>query len=63
MPFNLLILYEIKEKASMVSSKKAYREFERWVRSVLETYKDAAIERAANIQLFRLRDQFAGGAI
>jgi|GEM_PF-2288361 len=61
MSLNLLLLYEIKAKASAVTSKRKFREFERWVGDLLETYKDAALERAARIQLFRLRDEFAGG--
>jgi hypothetical protein len=59
MSLNLLVIYEIAEKASRVNTKKAYREFERWISSVIETCHDAAVERAARIQLFRLRDQFA----
>lgn len=55
---NLLILYEIADKASKVSSRKAFQEFERWVRGLLKTYHDAAIERVANIHLFKLKDQF-----
>jgi hypothetical protein len=59
MSLNLLVIYEIAQKASQVTTKKAYRDFERWVSSVIETCHDAAVERAARIQLFRLRDQFA----
>jgi len=58
MSINLLILYEIKEKAAKVNSKKAFRDFERWVRNLLQTYHDAAVEQVANICLFSLRDQF-----
>jgi hypothetical protein len=61
MSLNLLLLYEIKAKASAVTSKRKFREFERWVGDLLETYKDAALEQAARIQLFRLRDEFADG--
>lgn len=56
---NLLVLYEISEKASRVTTKQAYVEFEKWVRSVIEQYKDAAVERVARTQLFKLKDQFA----
>ena len=58
MSINLLLLYEIKDKASKVNSKKAYRDFERWIKNMLQTYHDAAIEQVANIALFSLRDQF-----
>ncbi len=59
MSLNLLVVYEIAYKASKVTSKKAYKEFEKWVAGVLATYRDAAIERAAKVHLFRLKDQFA----
>jgi hypothetical protein len=59
MSANLLILYEIAYKASKVKSKKAFREFEKWARSVVSTYHDAAIERVASMHLFRLREQFS----
>jgi hypothetical protein len=59
MSFNLLIIYEIADKASKVTSKKAFRDFEKWVRKIVTTYKDAAVERVANVHLFRLKDQFA----
>lgn len=59
MTLNLLVLYEIAEKASKVKTKKAFKEFERWVREIVTTYHDAAIERAAKIQLFRLQEQFS----
>jgi hypothetical protein len=58
MSINLLLLYEIKDKAAKVTSKKGYRDFERWVRNLLQTYHDAAVERVANICLFSLREQF-----
>ena len=61
MSINLLLLYEIKEKATRVKTKKAYREFQRWVANMLQTYHDNAVERVANMYLFQLRDQF--GAI
>lgn len=58
MSLNLLVLYEIADRASRVTTKKAYRDFEKWVSHVLSTTRDAAIERAANIQLFKLRDMY-----
>lgn len=59
MSVNLLVLYEIADKASRVKTKKAYREFEKWVRSVVSTYHDAAIERVASMHLFKLREEFS----
>jgi hypothetical protein len=59
MSVNLLILYEIADKAARVKSKKAYKDFEKWVREVVSKYQDAAIERVASTHLFRLRSQFA----
>ena len=56
---NLLLLYEIKSKASMVKSKKAFREFERWVQNLMQTYHDAAVDQVAKICLFRLQEQFS----
>ncbi|MGE5392806.1 MAG: hypothetical protein ACM3NH_03630 [Candidatus Saccharibacteria bacterium] len=56
---NLLTIYEISDKASKVTTRKAMREFERWVKALITTYHDAAIERVANIHLFRLKDQFS----
>lgn len=58
MSINLLLLYEIKAKAAKVKSKRAYREFDRWVKNLLQTYHDAAIEQVAKIALFSLREQF-----
>ncbi len=54
---NLLLVYEIADKAARVTSKKAFKEFERWVAGVLGTYRDAAIQRVANMHLFRLKEQ------
>ncbi len=59
MSVNLLVLYEIADKASRVKTKKAYREFEKWVRNIVSTYQDAAIERVAGMHLFQLREQFS----
>lgn len=56
---NLLILHEIAYKASMVTSKRKFKEFESWLLEVVNSYKDAAIERYANIHLFKLREQFS----
>lgn len=56
---NLLVLYEIADKASRVKTKRAYKQFEIWVKGILADYQDAAIERVARMHLFRLRNQFA----
>lgn len=58
MSINLLVLYEIADRASRVTTKKAYRDFEKWVSNILSTTRDAAVERAARIQLFKLRDVY-----
>lgn len=55
----LLLIYEIKDKASKVQTKKAYREFKHWVKNLLATYHDAAVEKVANICLYSLQEQFA----
>jgi len=59
MSVNLLLIYEIADKAARVKTKKAYREFEKWAREIVQTYHDAAIERVANMHLFRLRSEFS----
>jgi len=59
MPINLLLLYEIKAKAAQVHTKKAYREFEKWVKNITKTYHDAAVEQVAKICLYSLQEQFA----
>ena len=56
---NVLITYEIAYKASQVKSKRAFKQFEIWVKDIVRTYHDAAIERVANIHLFKLRNQLA----
>lgn len=56
---NLLLVYEIAEKASRVKTKRAYKQFEIWVKDLLATYHDAALESVARMHLFRLRSQFA----
>ena len=56
---NLLLVYEIADKASRVKTKRAYKQFEIWVKEVLATYHDAALEQVARMHLFRLRSQFA----
>jgi hypothetical protein len=56
---NLLILYEIALKASKVTSKTALRAYEKWVYQTIKQYQDAAIEHAARIQLFRLKEQYS----
>lgn len=58
MSVNLLVLYEISDKAAGVKTRKAYIEFEKWVKNILHTYHDAAIERVAKMHLFRLQSQF-----
>ncbi len=59
MSINLLVIYEIADKASRVKTKKAYREFEKWIKNVIHTYHDAAIEQVAKIHLFQLKEQFS----
>lgn len=59
---NLLLLYEIKARAAAVNSKKAFREFERWVKNLMQTYHDAATEQVAKICLFSLRERFSFSA-
>ncbi|OGE73678.1 MAG: hypothetical protein A3I07_01670 [Candidatus Doudnabacteria bacterium RIFCSPLOWO2_02_FULL_42_9] len=59
MSVNLLVLYEIADKAARVKSKKAFKEFEKWLKQIVINSKDTAIEKVANIHLFRLREQFA----
>jgi hypothetical protein len=56
---NLLILHEISYKASLVTTKKKYKEFEAWLSQILQDYKDAAVEHTARVHLFRLREQFS----
>ncbi|MGE5297611.1 MAG: hypothetical protein ACM3KM_00410 [Acidobacteriaceae bacterium] len=56
---NLLIFHEIEYKASLVKSKKMLKEFETWLSETVSSYRDAAIEHYARIQLFRVREQFA----
>ncbi len=59
MSVNLLVLYEIADKASRVKTKKAFKEFERWIQEIITTYKDVAIEKVASVHLFRLKEQFS----
>ncbi len=59
MSVNLLVLYEIADKASRVKTKKAYKEFEKWVKGLIRTYQDAAIEQVARVHLFKLRQEFS----
>ncbi len=61
MSMNVLIIYEIKDKAAKVTSKRAFREYERWIKNLLQTYHDAAVEQVARICLFGLREQFSFG--
>ncbi len=61
MAMNVLIIYEIKDKAAKVTSKRGLKEFERWVKNLLQTYHDAAVEQVAHISLFALREQFSFG--
>lgn len=55
---HLLLLYEIADKAGRVRSKKALREFERWIKDVLVRYHDAAVEHVAHMHLFRLKELY-----
>ena len=59
MPFHLLTLYEIADRASKVTSKRALMEFEKWVKEIVRSCNDALIERHANIHLFQLKSQFS----
>ena len=59
MSINLLLLYEIKARAAAVNSKRAFREFDRWVKNLLQTYHDAATEQVARICLFTLKERFS----
>jgi len=56
---NLLVLYEIADKAASVKSRRTYKEFERWVKEIVSKYHDQAIERVARIHLFKLQEQFS----
>jgi len=56
---NIIVLYEIAERASQVKTKKAYKEFENWVKETVQKYQDKAIEHLANIYLFRLREEYS----
>jgi hypothetical protein len=55
---HLLVLYEVAEKASKVTSKKTLRAYEKWVYETMRTYHDAAVEQVARIHLFRLKEQY-----
>jgi hypothetical protein len=59
MTANLLVLYEIAEKAARVKSRRAFREFEKWATNIINTYQDAAIERVASMHLFQLKAQYS----
>ena len=59
MPNNLLIIYEIAQRAAHVTNKTAYKRFERWVKRVISDCKDAAVERVAMIHLIQLQQQFS----
>jgi len=56
---HLLIIYEIAQKAASVTNKRAYKEFERWVKKIVIECKDAAVDRVARIHLIRLQQQFS----
>ena len=56
---NLLVLYEIAFKASQVTSKKALRVYEQWIYETMRNYQDSAVEHAAHIHLFRLKQQYS----
>ena len=55
---NLLVIYEIAARAAAVRSKRSFREFERWVKEIIERYHDAAVERVARVHLLRLRQLY-----
>ncbi len=59
MPFNLLVIHEIAYKASLVTSRRKLKEFERWITDVIKSYNDSAVETVARIHLFKLRDQYS----
>ena len=59
MSLNVLVLYEMADRASRVTTRKALREFEKWVLNTITLYKDATIERMARSHLFRLKSQLA----
>jgi hypothetical protein len=56
---HLLVLYEIAQKASRVTSKTALRAYEKWVYQTIKQYQDTAIEHAARIHLFRLKELYS----
>jgi hypothetical protein len=58
MPVNLLVLYEIADRASRVRTKKALKQFERWIKNIMQSYHDAAVEKIAKIYLFKLQAEF-----
>ncbi len=55
---NLLVLYEIAERASKVRNLRSLRQYESWISNILKHYHDAAIEQVARIHLFRLKEQY-----
>lgn len=55
---HLLVLYDIAQKASAVTSKKALYAYKKWISKTIKTYHDAAIEHVAHIHLFRLKEQY-----
>jgi hypothetical protein len=55
---NLLVIYEIEDKASKVSNKKSFLVFEKWIYGIMKQYHDMAIDRVGHIQLFRLKDHY-----
>jgi hypothetical protein len=56
---HLLVLYEIAEKASKVTSRRALRAYEKWVYATMRDYNDSSIEQVARIHLFRLKEQYS----
>lgn len=56
---NLLILYEIAQKASTVTNRKALAAYEKWIFETIHKYRDAGIEHMARVHLMRLKEQFA----
>jgi hypothetical protein len=56
---NLLIIYEIADKAARVTSKAAFREFEKWANQIIGLYKDRGVEQTAKVHLYKLKDMYA----
>lgn len=55
---NLLIFYEMAEKAKKVIDKQTYFEFRNWAHEAVQKYKDKAVERQVNMYLFQMKLNF-----